>query len=134
MFLCDVIHQNLYKRGSELQQIEFELRKYTNVTMLKPSDFETCSICGRPSEECGMCDGVEAERLDGQFVILKVDKMDYGIKYILAKEDLFVTYILWLSHPFYEASEEFKVNDHVDVIGWRYWRSEDRITNLRKFA
>ena len=121
-----------------LQQIEFELsyvvrktRKYTNVTMLKTSDFETCSICGRPSEECGVCDGVEAERLDGQFVILKVDKMDYGIKYILAKEDLFVTYILWLSHPFYEASEGFKVNDHVDVIGWR---SEDRITNLRKFA
>ena len=120
------------------QQIEFELsyvqrktRKYTNVTTLKPSDFETCDICGRASEECGVCDGVESERLDGTFFILKVDKMDYGIKYILAKGDVFVTYILWLSHPFYnEASEQLKVDDRVDVIGWR---SEDRITNLRKF-
>ena len=120
------------------QQIEFEVsyvnrktRKYTNVVMLRPTAFENCDNCGRATQECeGVCAGPESERLDGVFKILKLDRMDYGLKFILGQGGLLVNYLPWISHPFYETSGQLQVNDDVEVVGWR---SEDRITNLRKF-
>jgi hypothetical protein len=61
---------------------------------------------------------------------MDVGEQDYGLRLIIQHNDTLVTYLMWMSLPFYQDSMGLKVGSKVNVIGWR---TSNRITNFRKF-
>ena len=117
----------------EIKNIERKKRTYINVIDIEPTDFETCIKCFKPMEheKCVKCETNGSERLEGVFEIMDTSDEEYGRRFILRQNETLVTYLMWMSLPFYHNATDFKVGSQVNVIGWR---TTNRITNFRKFS
>lgn len=112
-------------------QIKFEevttqrgSRRYTELTSIEPTSFESCAECGLPSH-VNECKIIPSERLKGEFKVIDLTEIEFGTKIVFRQKDQQFTFIQWVNGQF---KDTFEVGDTAYLIGWR---DNNRVTQLR---
>jgi hypothetical protein len=111
----------------EVKQIERKTRTYPSILKLA-SNVASLWNTIRVQSVLYAKDG--PEKLSEVFLVMDVSEQDYGLRLIIQQNDTLVTYLMWMSLPFYQDSMGLNVGSKVNVIGWQ---TSNRITNFRKF-